>query len=449
MVKERDDLHNLSLPGVVHIALKEGFPAEVLAAAFSDAPQAGEPNEFRAALNNIKNEHGLLHFEPSFSFTPPGLPPEESPPPGRDRYFTLYFPPQENVRNIVEKFSQLKEIEFAVPARRIVPPNDPTREPLVIGPSRGYKSQWYIPRCGVDCAWRLKGGGEFFSGQGVVVADIDWGFRTTHQEFFDRIERKYNSINGSDFVSDGDRISHGTATLGIIGASRNGSGMVGIAYGASLWAIQAGDGIPHTTDFRHWWFAIDYVRRTSSSGRRKVICLEAQTTDKLNIETDLLVNKAIRDAIASQVVVCVPAGNGNKDAGLDRQGNPFCQTGSILVGATVFDDDPGLNKKAELSNWGDRVVISAPGDERNDVTCSADADDRYVNDFGRTSGATPKVAGTVALILEATVNLSHGEIRRILNDTGRWVTSPDSKPVGTFLNACGAVQRSQLPNDKI
>jgi len=448
MSEQHDAVENLQKARVVHIVLKEGFPAELLDAAFADVRIAGEPSEALAGLRKIKNEHGLLRYEASFSFTPPGLPPEKNPPPGRDRFFTLYFPAEEDARLIARKFNELEDIENASPARPIEPPRDPTMEPLVMGPVKDLDWQWYIPRCGIDLAWALKGQKQFFSGQGVVLADIDWGYRTTHQEFAGRIEKKYNSITGSDeFVSDGSRVSHGTAVLGLLGAAGNGEGMIGVAYGSSLWLIQAGDGNPSATDFQHWWFAVDYVRRTSSGGRPKVICLEAQTVDDLSIESDALVNKAIRDAIACGVVVCVPAGNGNKDAGLDLNGHAFCETNSIVVGATLFDDDAAINRKSLLSNWGMRVVVSAPGDEERDVTCDSEDDFDYQNGFGRTSGATPKVAGTVALMLEANPKLTPDQIRTILRCTGTPITDADTTPVGTFLNAYGAVRQAQLLNN--
>ena len=447
MSDKQDDLDDSLSPRVVHIVLKEGFPAESLAAAFANDLHAGKPHEALAGLRKIADEHGLLRYEASFSFTPPGLPPEKYPPPGRDRFFTLYFSPGQDAREIANKLNQIEQIESASPARPIAPPRNPTKEPLVIGPVRGLNSQWYIKRCQIDSAWTLKGNNQFFSGKGVVVADIDWGFRTTHQEFYGRIEKKYNAITGSmEFVSDGEHTSHGTAVLGLLGAAGNGSGMIGVAYGSGLWLIQAADGDPNVTDFRFWWFAIDYVRRTSSAGRPKVICLEAQTVDELNIESDVLVNKTIRDAIDSGVVVCVPAGNGNKDAGLDLKGKPFCKTNSIVVGATLFDDDLTLNRKSPLSNWGDRVVVSAPGDETNDVTCGSENDSKYINEFGRTSGATPKVAGTVALMLEANPGLTHPQIRSILHSTGTAVADAETTPVGTFLNAYGAVRQAQLLN---
>jgi len=271
----------------------------------------------------------------------------------------------------------------------------------------------------------------------VFVRAKDCGFPTNNQDLKSSREVTYTSIDGTCQVNQGCQVYHGTAVLGILGAEASGVGMVGFAYEANLWAIQAATDT--VNDPKFWFAAIDYVRRADSKGRRKIICLEAATTGDFNPEMDIAVNKAIRDAIACGVVVCVAAGNGTNDAGLDDKGRPFCETGSILVGATVFDPDETVNRRAGFSNWGERVVVSAPGDMGNDVSCSSGADNGYLNKFGGTSGATPKVAGTAALMLEANPRLTHGEIKDILRATGTHITDAELRPIGTFLNAEAAV----------
>ena len=89
--------------------------------------------------------------------------------------------------------------------------------------------------------------------------------------------------------------------------------------------------------------------------------------------------------------------------------------------------------------------MCAPGDSNHDLTCSNSSDVAYRNGFGGTSGATPKVAGTVALMLEANPSLTHDEIRAILNATGTAVVSTAGKPVGTFLNCEAAVLAAARP----
>ena len=436
------DARTAFVPGVVHVVVKEGIDGRRIAKRLQDTEDDADFGANLSVLRNLLKEHRLLRVEATFDFTPPGLKPEENPPRGRERYLTLYFESEQNTRIISEKLTDTALIDRAVPAPTIIPPSSPLGEPLMTPRTiHARPAQWYIPRCNADRGWQLKGPGQFFSGQGVVVADLDWGFRTDHKDFEGRIENRYNSISGDDFVSNdlGHTIYHGTAVLGLLGAGANGVGMSGFAFGSNLWAVQADDGLDHRPAplFQSWWFAVDYVRRTDSNGRRKVICLEAETGDYCNIESDESINRVIRDAIYEGVVVCVPAGNGDRDAGLSFTGMPIVETGSILVGATKFAED-GANRKAITSNWGQRVVVSAPGDPTDDISCGSEHDLHYRN-FGGTSGATPKVAGAVALMLEANPQLTHAEIRDILNATGTQITDPGTKPIGTFLNVHAAI----------
>ena len=275
-------------------------------------------------------------------------------------------------------------------------------------------------------------------GANVVVADIDWGYRTTHQELLPAIELTYNSVDGGSNVTHGSHTKHGTAVIGIAGARANNVGMSGYAPEAAIWAIQ-GNSAPGPRRFvESWAEAIDFVRRTDAGGRRKVIILEVQTSPKLgNYEQIPSVHRAIRAAIADGCVVCVAAGNGNRPADRNDNDKPFDPTGSILVGATSHD--PQANRRAPFSNFGSRVVVSAPGDPSHDLTCGASADNAYLNQFGGTSGATPKVAGTVALMLSVNPQLSHDDIRDILAGTGSPITEDPGRPVGVFLNAEAAV----------
>ena len=167
-----------------------------------------------------------------------------------------------------------------------------------------------------------------------------------------------------------------------------------------------------------------------------------------NYEQIPSVHRAIRAAIADDCVVCVAAGNGNRPADRTDGDDPFDPTGSILVGATAYHETQ--NKRAWFSNFGSRVVVSAPGDPHHDLTCGQAADNAYRNGFGGTSGATPKVAGTVALMLSVNPRLTHDDIRDILSGTGSPLTEDPGKPIGVFLNAEAAVaealrRRSEIP----
>jgi subtilisin family serine protease len=207
-----------------------------------------------------------------------------------------------------------------------------------------------------------------------------------------------------------------------------------------LWPIQASTGTGAALGGSEWVRDIEWVRTANSGGRRKVIILEVQTGSYGNIEMLPSVNAAIHTAIAGGVVVCVAAGNGNRDAGIDDAGKPIPPTGSIFVGATEYHATE--NRRASFSNFGSQVVVCAPGDATHDVTCNSTADNAYRNGFGGTSGATPKVAGAVALMLAATPHLTHVDLRAILHNTGGPIVTDAAKPVGTFLNSEAAVREA-------
>ena len=364
--------------------------------------------------------------------------------PSLSNFVRLRFPPGTSPAKITAALKRLPEVARAVAVPGAAPPmlgltTPVPTDPLIgsgqitIDPQTGLESQWYLHRTRVPQAWR------YARGANVVVADIDWGYRTTHQELRPAIELTYNAVDGGKNVSHGSHAAHGTAVVGIVGARSDNTGMSGYAPEAAVWAIQ-GNSAPGARLFEEPWAqAIDFVRRTDAGGRRKVIILEVQTgLPKLgNYEQIPSVHRAIRAAIADNCVVCVAAGNGNRPADRTDDDEPFDPTGSILVGATIFD--PQVNRRASFSNFGSRVVVSAPGDPSHDLTCAQSADNAYRNQFGGTSGATPKVAGTVALMLSVNPQLSHNDIRDILAGTGSPIAEDPGRPIGVFLNAEAAV----------
>jgi len=236
--------------------------------------------------------------------------------------------------------------------------------------------------------------------------------------------------------------------LGIVGAAANERKLCGYAPEAALWMIRA-DGTPPPADPKKpgpdpWTNAILHVCDRDSGGRPKVLLLEVQTgIKKRNFEQVESVAAAIRTAIAGGVVVCVAAGNGDSPADMDDEGHTFPETGSILVGATVYGKN--RNPRNPNSNYGPSIVVSAPGDPDSDVTCDSTADDEYRDVFGETSGAAAKVAGTVALMLSMNPRLTHADVRKILVDTGGLLTPDPAEPektIGRFLNTGAAVKEA-------
>ena len=347
-----------------------------------------------------------------------------------------------------KRLREVAEVKMAMPIPVSAPPmaappppmvGDPltgTSDQLVTDPKTGLDNQWYIFRCKLDQAWLQH------DGNGVIIVDIDWGFRTTHQDLRQNIDpsHTYNSYDGSANVSQGATIYHGTAVTGLAAATMNNVGMCGAAVNATLWPIQANTGgtaLPGNA----WANAIEWASTQKTNGHRMVIIVEDMTGNFGNIEQVLSVNAAIQRAIARNVIVVVPAGNGNRDVTIADDGlTPIPSTGSILVGATTYD--PSRNPRSQWSNYGSTMTVSAPGDKLHDVTCAANSDAAYTNMFGNTSGAAPKVAGTVALMLGVNPKLTHQQARDILFLGPDVVDTDVSKTVGSFLNAKYAVDEA-------
>ena len=342
------------------------------------------------------------------------------------------FPSNVDLVRAARLIGELDVVRQAVPVPEDSPPS--TNDPLMGVDDQNLATQWYLFRIRAHRAWAVA------TGQSVVIGDVDFGYRVSHQDL-SNIEpgKAYNSHDGTGDVGQGGHISHGTAVLGLAGAARDGTGMVGIAFDASLWPIQANTGTGPKKYPDKWARGIDYILETDSGGRRKVAILEVETTKGSCYEMRPSTNEAIQQAIAHDIVVVVAAGNGGKDVSLDDDGLEYPETGSILVGATGFHRK--VNPRSCSSNYGPRLAISAPGYGPADITCGADADDSYRPTFGGTSGAAPKVAAACALMLEVDPSLTHGDVKQILMATGSEVLTTPNRPAGMFLNVNAAVRQ--------
>lgn len=354
-------------------------------------------------------------------------------------FVTLHFPALANTALAAAQLRALPMVERAAPVPRARPAASPASEPMVgisdqlpdDPPSP--QPQWYLHRCRVVPAWKKA------TGHGVVIVDLDFGFRTTHEDIAAAIERTYNSWDDTKKVDVGPT-AHGTAVVALAAARANDAGMAGVAPEASVWAVQAGFGnSPPASEGTSWQRGIEWALAEDSGGRRKVLLLEAQSIKSKNYEQIDSVNNALRTAIGNGVVVVVAAGNGGFDARTGDDEQAFEPTGSILVGATVYGDT--TNDAAWWSNHGADLVAAAPGDQTRDVTAGAASDTHYMDNFGGTSGAAAKVAGVVALMLEAKPDLTHEKARSILKATGSDVKleAGKNKPLGKFVDAEAAV----------
>lgn len=433
-------------PGLIEVQLKDQVIPTISGLTLDSS--SADMGAFNQALEELQAQEVIYTFRNAQAGGDAAATEDLGGLPDLRNFLTIRIADDADVLAGSNRLRQVAEVTMAMPIPVSAPPaaappppmvGDPltgTSDQLVTDPNTGLDKQWYIFRCKLDQAWLQN------DGAGVIIADIDWGFRTTHQDLRQNIDagHTYNAYDGSANVSQGNSTFHGTGVTGLAAATMNNVGMCGAAVNATTWPIQAnmgGTALPGNA----WANAIEWASTQKTNGHRMVIIVEDQTGNFGNIEQVVSVNAAIKRAIARNVIVVVPAGNGNRDATIADDGvTPIPQTGSILVGATTYD--PSQNPRATWSNYGSTMTVSAPGDKLHDLTCAPTNDSAYTNAFGGTSGAAPKVAGTVALMLGVNPKLTHQQARDILFLCPDVVDTDVSKPVGSFLNAKYAVDEA-------
>jgi subtilisin len=232
-------------------------------------------------------------------------------------------------------------------------------------------------------------------GAGVKVAVIDTGIDYTHPDL------NANYAGGYDFVNDDtnpmDDNGHGTMVAGIIAAEDNGSGVVGVAPQARLYAVKVLDrnGSGWESDVIA---GVDWAR---ANGVQVVNMSLGSFSASYGLQT------AVANAYNAGLVLVAAAGNsGNCYGSGDSVQYPARYSQVIAVAATNSGD-----VRPCFSSTGSTVEIAAPGVS----TTTTYRGGGYASGSG-TSFASPHVAGTAALVIASGVT-SNIAVRERLQTT--------------------------------
>jgi serine protease len=305
--------------------------------------------------------------------------------------------------------------------------------------------QWYLSgRNGISmpAAWKYSHGDS-----DKVVAVIDTGIKA-HQQIDKSLTRNADgSIYGYDFVTDlasagdgdgedanpndeggdasGGSSFHGTHVAGIIAAEHDFIGTAGVAPNIKVLPIRAlgkdGGTVEDLLNAVKWAAGIKISGVPQNRFPASVINLSLGAKELAACTSE---RAAIFDAvIAKGITVVVAAGNESRGS-LSFPGN--CP-GVITVVATQ-----SLGDRATYSNYGDGVLISAPGGEFNvGSTESPDSrggiisswiDASNLPDYRLSEGtsmAAPVVSGIVALMYSMQPGITPARVRSILQDSVR------------------------------
>ncbi|MCX7283059.1 MAG: S8 family serine peptidase, partial [Novosphingobium sp.] len=267
------------------------------------------------------------------------------------------------------------------------------------------------------------------SGSGTTIAVIDSGIDTENTEFSGRIAASSRDVVGSRPLANPDD-NHGTQVSLVAAAGRNSSGIVGIAWNATLQMLRADTpGSCSASD------GCTFADSAIASGINAAVSAGAKVIN-MSLGGDPA-NAALRSAItraaASGAVIVVSAGNDGEstDAGVDPLNpDPFAasvlQAGGsnvIIVGSvgetgviSGFSNRPGGSAASVLMALGERVCCVYDGSA---LATKTTAEGTFVTVVSGTSFAAPQVSGAAALLAQAFPNLTGTQIVDLLLRSAR------------------------------
>ena len=373
--------------------------------------------------------------------------------PDMNSYFEIYL--DEAVPDqLLEKLQALDIVETVYRASLPVPP------PVDIPPPTpdGDAWQFYLDPApvGIDAryAWTRPGG----RGEGVLLIDIEYNWRDTHEDLESSLGRQLC------FTPHSIEIEHGTAVIGEIAGGDNAYGVTGIASQVEIGLVT------------HWPTGMTYnVARAveCASGLMQpgdVLLIEAQTFgpygEFVPPEWDAAEYDAISIATAAGIIVVETAGNGNENLDDAAFGGAFDRavrdSGALIVGAGAdfyyAAEQPDLSRldfstygsRLDLQGWGDDVATTGYGDAFDG---DGDPNQYYTDLFSGTSSAAPMVAGAAAILQGVQMAcggdpLSPATVREILVETGTpQVDGPYPGKIGPRPDLRAALMRVDVDND--
>jgi subtilisin family serine protease len=218
------------------------------------------------------------------------------------------------------------------------------------------------------------------TGQGITVAVIDTGIDYNHPDLAGRVVggTSYVPPNYTDYM---DEVGHGTMIAGVIAATDNGNGIVGMAPRVSLLAVKYNPIYPLSSVIQGIYWSVD-------NGAR-IISLSLG----FNVSNQLLFN-AVKYAYQQGALVIAASGNENEH--FIRYPAKYDQY-VVAVGATDQNDQRWVDPPAG-SNYGPEMDFAAPGQ----FIYTTDLNGTYITENG-TSLSTPHVSGIVALFWSSKV----------------------------------------------
>jgi Ca2+-binding RTX toxin-like protein len=295
-------------------------------------------------------------------------------------------------------------------------------------------SQWHLKNTGqtggtagidinVSAVW------DDYTGAGVSIGIYDDGVDFTHSDLNDNYDASQHLvIGGTTYSAMPTTGYHGTAVAGLIAAENNGTGTVGVAYGASITGVPILRSSMAPDLLSALWEMDRFDIVNNSWGYTTAFQVNASSSDSFwqSFEGALVNAGTGRGGLGT--IIVKSAGN-NRGSGLDTNYDNFTNHRQVIaVGAVDHNGNV-----AYYSTPGANLLVVAPsstygvGLTTTDIAGAAGHDSGdYLSDFGGTSAAAPQISGVVALMLEANPELGWRDVQEILALSARQVGDPGS-----------------------
>ena len=313
------------------------------------------------------------------------------------------------------------------------PPAAPTPAPAVdpvIYDTAEFQENFSLKQMNAQVAY-LNG----ITGDGVIVAIIDSGVTEIPELNGQLHTASTNVATGNDADVD-DYNGHGTAMAAIIAAKQdhatnnNSNNMHGVAYNAEILAINATTA-GTCTDFSNCTFLHADIAKgyTHAIANEASVINESLGSDSF---TSLTLVNAMKAAVAADIVIVLPAGNGDP-TGEDRPQNSTAVAFSvdnwdneqIIIAGSVDDDNTisSFSYKAGPDVEAQNVFLVAGGNEITTAEHDPAASNTYIEILG-TSAATAQISGAVALLRQAFPSLDAHDTADLLFTTATDLGDP-------------------------
>jgi Subtilase family len=246
------------------------------------------------------------------------------------------------------------------------------------------------------------------TGKGVKIGVVDSGVNPNLADFAGKIDPASADLVAHRGISDTD--GHGTAVTAVAAAARNGSGVMGVAFDATILSFNSSDPTDCKPDDGCQHDDIDIAQgidlaRTNGA---RVINISLGGADPSS-----LVNAAVARAAAAGIVVVLSAGNSGADAG---GANPegFAAAAAAAGGGNVIlagavDSNGTMASFSNRAGTGAQDYLAAIG-----VRVLAPDQTGTLFFWSGTSFSAPVISGAVALLAQAFPNLTGRQIIDIL-----------------------------------